>query len=156
MTSTDFSAQQQQDNKGKQKKAAPAARPGPQRAAPQRAAPQRSAPREAAPRKTAPRTVTPQRMAPSTVTRQKPEPRVVRQPKTLQSGRSGRRRSIARCRSARRCTTRHPNRHCSALARGPGAARAALSSAAKITRRGAVDTAYVTAAAGGRSSPSAP
>ena len=96
-TSTDFSAQQQQENKGKQKKAAPAARPGPQRAAPQRAAPQRagpqrSAPREAAPRraqprvaapqKTAPRTVTPHRTAPSTVTRQKTEPRVVRQPKT--------------------------------------------------------------------------
>ena len=89
-TSTDFSAQQQQENKGKQKKAAPAARPGPQRAAPQRAAPQRaapqrSAPREAAPRraqprvaapqKTAPRTVTPHRTAPSTVTRQKTEPR---------------------------------------------------------------------------------
>jgi hypothetical protein len=33
--STDFSAQQQQENKGQQKKAAPAARSAPQRAAPQ-------------------------------------------------------------------------------------------------------------------------
>jgi hypothetical protein len=103
-TSTDFSAQQQQENKGQQKKAAPAARPAPQRAAPQRAAPQRAAPqraapqraapqratpREAAPRrtqqrvvKTAPRTVTPRRATPSTVTRQKAAPRVVKQPKT--------------------------------------------------------------------------
>ena len=96
-TSTDFSAQQQQENKGQQKKAAPAARPAPQRAAPQRAAPQRaapqrSAPRQAAPRrtqqrvvtpqKTAPRTVTPRRATPSTVTRQKAAPRIVKQPKT--------------------------------------------------------------------------
>ena len=109
--STDFSAQQQQENKDQQKKAAPAARPAPQRAAPQRAAPQRaapqraapqraapqrvapqrSAPREAAPRRaqprvvtpqrTAPREVTPRRTAPSTVTRQKGAPRVV-QPST--------------------------------------------------------------------------
>ena len=40
--STDFSAQQQQESKGQQKKAAPAARSAPQRAAPQRAAPQRA------------------------------------------------------------------------------------------------------------------
>jgi len=52
-TSTDFSAQQQQDNKGQSQKAGPAARP-----APQRAAPQRAAPRVAAPQRTAPRTVT--------------------------------------------------------------------------------------------------
>src|ERR1035437_2215745 len=52
-TSTVFSAQQQQDNKGQSQKAAPAARP-----APQRAAPQRAAPRVAAPQRTAPRTVT--------------------------------------------------------------------------------------------------
>jgi hypothetical protein len=101
-TSTDFSAQQQQENKGQQKKAAPAGRPAPQRAtperatpqhaAPRRAAPQRSTPREAVPRrtqqrvvtpqKTAPRTVTPRRTTPSTVTRQKVAPRVVGRPKT--------------------------------------------------------------------------
>jgi len=106
-TSTDFSAQQQQENKGQQKKAAPAARPAPQRAAPQRAAPQRAAPQRAAPQraapqraaprevaprrtqqrvvtpqKTAPRTVTPRRATPSTVTREKAAPRVVKQPKT--------------------------------------------------------------------------
>jgi hypothetical protein len=108
---TDFSAQQQQENKGQQKKAAPAARSAPQRAAPQRAAPQRaapqraapqrtapqrSAPREAAPRrtqqrvvapqKTAPSEVTPRRTAPSTVTRQKAAPRVVGQPKATPKG----------------------------------------------------------------------
>ncbi len=91
-TSTDLSAQQQQEEKkGEQQKAAPAARPAPQRTAPQRAAPQRQAPRVAAPRRaqprvaapqrTAPRTVTPRRSAPSTVTRQKAAPRVVRQRK---------------------------------------------------------------------------
>ena len=49
---SDFSAQAQQDNKGQSKKAAPAARPAPQRAAPQRAAPRVAAPQRA------PRTVT--------------------------------------------------------------------------------------------------
>ncbi len=58
--------QQQQKNKGQQKKAAPAARP-----APQRAAPQRAAPRVAAPQRTAPRTVTQPRAT----------SRAVRQPK---------------------------------------------------------------------------
>jgi hypothetical protein len=101
VTSTEFSAQQQQENKGQQKKVAPAARPAPQRAAPQRAAPQRAAPQRAAPQraapreaaphrtqqrvvtpqKTAPRTVTRHRTTPSTVTRQKAAPRMVRQPK---------------------------------------------------------------------------
>jgi hypothetical protein len=52
-TSTEFSAQQQQDKKGKGTKVAPSARP-----APQRAAPHRAAPRVAAPQRTAPRTVT--------------------------------------------------------------------------------------------------
>lgn len=71
-TSTDFSAQQEQQNKGKQQKAAPAGRAAPQRAAPQRAAPQRTAPRVAAPQRTAPRTVTQTRT----------QSRVVRQPTT--------------------------------------------------------------------------
>jgi hypothetical protein len=64
-TSTDFSAQQDQQNKGKQKKAAPAGR-----AAPQHAAPQRAAPHVAAPQRTAPRAVT----------QTKTQTRVVRQP----------------------------------------------------------------------------
>ena len=77
--STDFSAQQQQENKGQQKKAAPAARSAPQRAAPQRAAPQRtapqrSAPREAAPRRTQQRVVAPQKTAPSEVTPRRTAP----------------------------------------------------------------------------------
>ncbi len=99
--STDFSAQQQQENKGQQKKAVPSARSAPQRAAPQRSAPQRAAPQRAAPQRaapqravpqksapreeprvvtpqrTAPSEVTPRRTAPSTVTRQKVAPRVV-------------------------------------------------------------------------------
>ena len=62
--STDFSAQQQQENKGQQKKAAPAARSAPQRAAPQRAAPQRAAPQRAAPQRAAPQRAAPQRAAP--------------------------------------------------------------------------------------------
>ena len=52
-TSTEFSAQQQQENKGQQKKAAPGARPALQPAAPQRAAPQRAAPQRAAPQRSA-------------------------------------------------------------------------------------------------------
>ncbi len=92
LISTDLSAQQQQEEKkGEQRKATPAARPAPKRATPQRAAPQRQAPHVAAPRRTqprvaspqrtAPRTATPSRTAPSTVTRQKAPPRVVRQRK---------------------------------------------------------------------------
>jgi len=65
-TSTDFSAQQQQDNKGQSEKAAPAARPAPQRAAPQTAAPRMAAP---------------QRSAPRTVTQTKATSRVVTQPR---------------------------------------------------------------------------
>ena len=74
--STDFSAQQQQENKGQQKKAAPAARP-----APQRAAPQRAAPRVAAPQRTAPRTVTQPRATSRAVRQPKATSRAVRQPK---------------------------------------------------------------------------
>ena len=79
-TSTDFSAQQQQD-KGGSRKAAPAARSAqPQRAAPQRAAPQRAAPQRAAPQRAAPRVAAPQRTAPRTVTQTRATSRVVRQP----------------------------------------------------------------------------
>ena len=96
-TNTDFSAQQQQENKGQQKKAAPAARPAPQRAAPQRAAPQRAAPQRAAPQRaapqraapqraapqrTAPRVAAPQRTAPRTVTQPRATSRTVTQPKS--------------------------------------------------------------------------
>src|ERR1035437_3232199 len=65
-TSTVFSAQQQQDNKGQSQKAAPPPRPAPQRAAPQRAAPRMAAP---------------QRSAPRTVTQTKATSRVVTQPR---------------------------------------------------------------------------
>jgi hypothetical protein len=75
-TSTDFSAQQQHDNKGDSKKAAPAGRP-----APQRAASQRAAPRVAAPQRTAPRTVTQTRATSRTVRQPKATSRTVRQPK---------------------------------------------------------------------------
>jgi len=78
---TDFSAQQPQDNKGKQKKAAPAARTAPQRAAPQRAAPQRAAPRVATPQRTAPRTVTQTRTQSRVVKQPTTTSRTVRQPK---------------------------------------------------------------------------
>ena len=73
--STDFSAQQQQENKGQQKKAAPAARPAPQRAAPQRAAPQRAAPQRAA------RTVTQPKATSQAVRQPKGTSRAVKQPK---------------------------------------------------------------------------
>jgi len=74
--STDFSAQQQQENKGQQKKAAPAARPAPQRAvAPQRAAPQRAAPQRAA------RTVTQPKATSHAVRQPKATSRAVKQPK---------------------------------------------------------------------------
>jgi hypothetical protein len=75
-TSTDFSAQQQHDNKGDSKKAAPAGRP-----APQRAASQRAAPRVAAPQRTAPRTVTQTRATSRTVRQPKATSRTVKQPK---------------------------------------------------------------------------
>ena len=73
--STDFSAQHQQENKGQQKKAAPAARPAPQRAAPQRAAPQRAAPQRAA------RTVTQPKATSQAVRQPKATSRAVKQPK---------------------------------------------------------------------------
>ena len=73
--STDFSAQQQQENKGQQKKAAPAARPAPQRAAPQRAAPQRAAPQRAA------RTVTQPKATSHAVRQPKATSRAVKQSK---------------------------------------------------------------------------
>ena len=80
-TSTDFSAQQEQQNKGQRKKAAPAARTAPQRAAPQRAAPQRAAPRVATPQRTAPRTVTQTRTQSRVVKQPTTTSRTVRQPK---------------------------------------------------------------------------
>ena len=81
-TSTNFSAQQQQGNKGGSRKAAPAARSAqPQRAAPQRAAPQRAAPRVAAPQRTAPRTVTQTRATSRVVRQPTATSRAVRQPK---------------------------------------------------------------------------
>ena len=86
-TSTNFSAQQQQGNKGGSRKAAPAARSAqpqraaPQRAAPQRAAPQRAAPRVAAPQRTAPRTVTQTRATSRAVRQPTATSRAVRQPK---------------------------------------------------------------------------
>jgi hypothetical protein len=80
----DFSAQQQQEHKGKPQKAGPAARPAQPRVAPQRAAPQRSAPRVAAPQRAAPRAVTqPKVTSPSrTVNQPKATTRAVKQPKT--------------------------------------------------------------------------
>ena len=76
-TTSEFSAQQQQDNKGPSTKAAPAARP-----APQRAAPQRAAPRVATPQRTAPRTVTQTRATSRVVTQRKATSRAVTQRKT--------------------------------------------------------------------------
>jgi hypothetical protein len=75
--STEFSAQQEQQNKGQQKKAAPAGR-----AAPQRAAPQRAAPRVAAPQRTAPRTVTQTKTQSRVVRQPTATSRTVRQPKS--------------------------------------------------------------------------
>ncbi len=76
-TSTDFSAQQEQQNKGKQKKAAPAGR-----AAPQHAAPQRAAPHVAAPQRAAPHTVTQTRTQSHVVKQPTATSRTVRQPKS--------------------------------------------------------------------------
>ena len=74
-TTNEFSAQAQQDNKGQSKKATPAARPAPQRAAPQRAAPRVAAPQRA------PRTVTQTRATSHVVRQPKAISRVVRQPR---------------------------------------------------------------------------
>jgi hypothetical protein len=71
----EYSAQAQQDNKGQSKKATPAARPAPQRAAPQRAAPRVAAPQRA------PRTVTQTRATSHVVRQPKATSHVVRQPK---------------------------------------------------------------------------
>ena len=71
---SEFSAQQQQDKD--KKKAAPAARP-----APQRAAPHRAAPRVASPQRTAPRTGARTRATSHVVKQLKATSHVVRQPK---------------------------------------------------------------------------
>ena len=149
---SEFSAQAQQDNKGKSKKATPAAR-----SAPQRAAPQRAAPRVAAPQR-APRTVTQTRASTRTLVRQpkatshvvkqpkatsrvvrqpkatsrvvkqpKATSRVVRQPKATRKvvapAGTGRKVVSPSCRSARCHATRHENRYRLAPARGSGAWR---------------------------------
>ena len=77
----EFSAQQQQEHKGKPQKAAPAARPAQPRVAPQRAAPQRSAPRVAAPQRAAPRAVTQPKVTSREVKKPKATSRTVTQPK---------------------------------------------------------------------------
>jgi hypothetical protein len=75
-----FSAQQQQEHKGKPKKAAPAARPAQPRVAPQRAAPQKATPRVAAPQRAA-RTVTQPKVTSRVVKKPKATSRTVTQPK---------------------------------------------------------------------------
>jgi hypothetical protein len=74
-TTSELSAQTQQDKKGEKKKAAPAARPAPQRAAPQRAAPHVAAPQRA------PHTATRTRATSHVVKQPKATSRAVRQPK---------------------------------------------------------------------------
>jgi hypothetical protein len=74
-TTSELSAQTQQDKKGETKKAAPAARPAPQRAAPQRAAPHVAAPQRA------PHTATRTRATSHVVKQPKATSRAVRQPK---------------------------------------------------------------------------
>ena len=81
-TSTDFSAQQDQQNKGKQKKAAPAGRAAPQHAAPRVAAPQRTAPRTVTQTKTQTRVVRQPTTTSRTVKQPKATSRTVRQPTT--------------------------------------------------------------------------
>jgi hypothetical protein len=76
----EFSAQQQQEHKGKPKKAGPAARPAQPRVAPQRAAPQRATPRVAAPQR-GPRTVTQPKVTSRVVKKPKATSRTVTQPK---------------------------------------------------------------------------
>ena len=78
--STDFSAQQQQESKGKPQRAAPASRPAQSRAAPQRAAQQRAAPQRAAPQRAA-RTVTQPKATSHAMRQPKATSRAVRQPK---------------------------------------------------------------------------
>jgi hypothetical protein len=71
----EFSAQQQQEHKGKPQKAAPAGRPAQSRVAPQRATPQRVAPQRAA------RTVTQPKATSHVVRQSKVTSRAVKQPK---------------------------------------------------------------------------
>ena len=140
-TSTEFSAQQQQENKGQQKKAAPAARPAPQRAAPQRAAPHQRL-RKGRLHVRLPRAV---RNSVWSLLRRRlrawlhragrHQARLLGKSRSAhgqtaevyaESGSSDRRRSqsnIAHCRSAGRYTARDPSRHRITLARGAGARR---------------------------------
>ena len=74
-TTSEFSAQQQQESKGKPQRAAPAGRPAQSRVAPQRAAPQRAAPQRAA------RTVTQPKATSHAVRQPKATSRAVKQPK---------------------------------------------------------------------------
>ena len=152
----EFSAQQQQEHKGKPQKAAPAARPAQPRVAPQRAAPQRSAPRVAAPH--ARRHVRSRsrksrhaqsRATESYIAHGHATERYIAHGQSAKSynasceatqncsedGRSGRRSQggITRCRSAC-CHTACEDRHHVAPARGSDAAPAELSFAARIIR----------------------
>ena len=144
-TSTEFSAQQQQENKGQQKKAAPAARPAPQRAAPQRAAPQSSAASGSAKVGSTSGYPAPYATAcghsaedgsahgytapDGTKHGYSAESRSAHGQTAevyAESGSSDRRRSqsnIAHCRSAGRYTARDPSRHRITFARGAGARR---------------------------------
>ena len=99
-TSTDFSAQQQQDNKGQSEKAAPAARP-----APQRAAPQTAAPRMAAPQRSAPRTVTQTKATSRVVTQPRATSRAVTQRKVT-SRAVTKRKATSRAVTQRKATSR--------------------------------------------------
>jgi hypothetical protein len=76
----EFSAQQQQEHKGKPQKAAPAGRPAQSRVAPQRATPQRAAPQRATPQRAA-RTVTQPKATSHAVKQPKATSHVVKQPK---------------------------------------------------------------------------
>jgi hypothetical protein len=76
----EFSAQQQQESKGKPQRAAPASRPAQSRVAPQRAAPQRAAPQRAAPQRAA-RTVTQPKVTSHAVRQPKATSHAVKQPK---------------------------------------------------------------------------
>jgi len=109
-TSTDFSAQQQQDNKGQSEKAAPAARPAPQRAAPQTAAPRMAAPQRSAPRtvtqtKATSRVVTQPRATSRAVTQRKVTSRAVTQRKTT-SRAVTQRKATSRAVTQRKATSR--------------------------------------------------
>ena len=76
----EFSAQQQQEHKGKPQKAAPAGRPAQSSVAPQRATPQRAAPQRAAPQRAA-RTVAQPKATSHAVRQPKATSRAVKQPK---------------------------------------------------------------------------